>query len=395
MPRDVLGADTGSSVNLTAIGDGDHPVAYGTPLWGVLVDGAKGTATNPQTTPGPIARFSRTGAVTQASIDANASPGTDGGDQLAAIMGVSLGTAAEEVQGVGVAGFASTHSQVGSPGNDACGVYGFGRALSDSVGSLGIGAFFHGRRDSDTGHTTGVEVASGNYTTTDGVLVTNGASLTKGMWINAIGNSDTGAGIQFGNAFGRQFKTVIHFNAQVIGGKTGPGVNESIRDDSTSATSILIKGTHTAAALAVGSGSGPVIIGGESLLLSSNRLEIQTNISADPLFMAHGTTGNLAVSGRVGNGSGSSKWFVSGGINNFITGTAQGDTGMAWVGGKFLMGQLSSTPSITMSNNAVGFLGASPQPRQTVTGSRGGNTALASLLTALATFGLITDSSTT
>jgi hypothetical protein len=39
------------------------------------------------------------------------------------------------------------------------------------------------------------------------------------------------------------------------------------------------------------------------------------------------------------------------------------------------------------------MLGASPVARQTITGSRGGNAALASLLTALAAFGLITDSS--
>jgi hypothetical protein len=42
----------------------------------------------------------------------------------------------------------------------------------------------------------------------------------------------------------------------------------------------------------------------------------------------------------------------------------------------------------------IGFLGASAVAKPTVTGSRGGNAALASLLTALASLGLITDSST-
>lgn len=42
---------------------------------------------------------------------------------------------------------------------------------------------------------------------------------------------------------------------------------------------------------------------------------------------------------------------------------------------------------------AAGFLGAAAVARQVVTGSRGGNAALASLLAALASFGLITDSS--
>lgn len=41
----------------------------------------------------------------------------------------------------------------------------------------------------------------------------------------------------------------------------------------------------------------------------------------------------------------------------------------------------------------IGFLGATPQLKTTVTGSRAGNAALASLLTALANFGLVIDSS--
>lgn len=49
---------------------------------------------------------------------------------------------------------------------------------------------------------------------------------------------------------------------------------------------------------------------------------------------------------------------------------------------------------ITMNNTGIGFLGATPVGRTTVTGSRGGNAALASLLTAMAVNGLITDSST-
>lgn len=43
---------------------------------------------------------------------------------------------------------------------------------------------------------------------------------------------------------------------------------------------------------------------------------------------------------------------------------------------------------------AVGFNGTTPKTKITVTGSRGGNAALASLLTALANYGLITDSTT-
>jgi hypothetical protein len=59
----------------------------------------------------------------------------------------------------------------------------------------------------------------------------------------------------------------------------------------------------------------------------------------------------------------------------------------------------ASLTSILMKFNSgatpqIGFFGTTPAGQQTVTGSRGGNAALASLLTALATLGLIIDSST-
>lgn len=48
---------------------------------------------------------------------------------------------------------------------------------------------------------------------------------------------------------------------------------------------------------------------------------------------------------------------------------------------------------ITGASQKIGFYGTTKQAKQTVTGSRGANAALASLLTALSTIGLITDSS--
>lgn len=60
---------------------------------------------------------------------------------------------------------------------------------------------------------------------------------------------------------------------------------------------------------------------------------------------------------------------------------------------------LNSSDSGFNSNNLIltptemGFFSATPVTKPTVTGSRGGNAALASLLTALANLGLITDSS--
>jgi hypothetical protein len=54
----------------------------------------------------------------------------------------------------------------------------------------------------------------------------------------------------------------------------------------------------------------------------------------------------------------------------------------------------ANVKNFSLGTASVGFYGKTPQTKQTVTGSRGGNAALASLLTALQTIGLITDSST-
>lgn len=54
----------------------------------------------------------------------------------------------------------------------------------------------------------------------------------------------------------------------------------------------------------------------------------------------------------------------------------------------------SATTFLTFRDAAMGFFGSTGTSKPTVTGSRGGNAALASLLTALASLGLITDSST-
>ena len=70
---------------------------------------------------------------------------------------------------------------------------------------------------------------------------------------------------------------------------------------------------------------------------------------------------------------------------------AQVRTAMAAATSGSIVGPTGPTGA-TGPAGATGATGPTPGPRQTVTGSRGGNAALASLLTALATLGLITDS---
>ena len=63
-----------------------------------------------------------------------------------------------------------------------------------------------------------------------------------------------------------------------------------------------------------------------------------------------------------------------------------------FVGGSSLALQSSGTTRILVNGTGLGFFGATPIAKPTVTGSRGGNAALASLLTELSNLGLCTNS---
>jgi parallel beta-helix repeat protein len=59
-----------------------------------------------------------------------------------------------------------------------------------------------------------------------------------------------------------------------------------------------------------------------------------------------------------------------------------------------LHGKGTSGAQIAATGQPIGFIGTTPVAKQTVSGSRGGNAALESLLTALSNYGLVTDSTT-
>lgn len=74
---------------------------------------------------------------------------------------------------------------------------------------------------------------------------------------------------------------------------------------------------------------------------------------------------------------------VGGGTSPTLTLRAGGNTGLS----------IDPTAGAVTVAGSIGFYGATPGAKPTITGSRGANAALASLLTALATLGLLTDSS--
>lgn len=86
--------------------------------------------------------------------------------------------------------------------------------------------------------------------------------------------------------------------------------------------------------------------------------------------------------------------------NDLIINTSGSDTNRsiqlksAGATGKVKLQCSSGTNQIQIDDTGIGFYGTGTQAKPTITGAKGGNAALASLLTALAAFGLITDNTT-
>lgn len=259
---------------------GDNQAGYSAVVTGRRLAIYDGTNSSPRTATAPTVKVVTTSAVKEVTIGAG-----DGADQLAAIIGVHIGKAGSGTQTVGVAGFAKNASDE-EENPDACGLYGVGRITGGTSKKAGaFGAYLAGRRDVDTAIATGVEIQAQNYTATAGSYLSNGSSDTKGIWLNANGEADSGVGIQIQNAFGRQFKVGIGFGNQVAGGKTGGIADSSIRDDSSSTTSVDIRGSHSTA-VKIAAGAGHIEINGI------------------PTFIGMGLNGVLAPHGTTLQGSG-------------------------------------------------------------------------------------------
>lgn len=204
-----------------------------------------GTAAAPVTTSGPTFKVSRTEELTEATIEAIGGAGTDGSEQVAAIAGVCSALATAEVQPVGILGSARTTSTTGVSGNDALGVYGFGRAMGALANGTGIGGFFLGRRDVDTARTLACEMHTANSTATDTPYVATGFSSSIGVWVNCSGSADSSVGVAVSNAFGRQFEVGFAVVGQTNNLKTGGARVASFRDDGNAITVHDINGSHT------------------------------------------------------------------------------------------------------------------------------------------------------
>lgn len=169
-----------------------------------------------------------------------------------------------------------------------------------------------------------------------------------------------------------------------------------MRSDAAPALSVSISptwtGNHT-----FSPSSGDTTIGAGALKVNGTSGTL-VRIGTDS---GNGSTGFFPLTVGDGNsgGGGTNQNFVR--IGRMSDGTAAIDSFQGGVGAAALAFTRFGTENARFDASGnfklsaqVGFNGTTPIAKPTVTGSRGGNAALASLLTALANYGLITDSTT-
>jgi hypothetical protein len=273
-------------------------------------------------------------------------------------------------------------------------------ALSaNTTGSLNTGV----GRNALTANTTGVEntaigVSAGQANTTGYRNVAIGRNSffanTTGFDNTAIGtealrsgtaiSSCVAIGYQAGRDETNSNRLYIHNSLSttplIFGIFSGTGAGLTIHSQNTAGVPLIVKGIasqssnlqqwqdSTGAVLGFVSASGGLVVN-ESGADADTRIEGDTDVnllfvdaSADSVQVGSATTADSAkfyVSGKI---SGSGEFEINGDLNH--------------------------------DGSNVGFYGTAPAGKPTVTGSRGANAALESLLTGLASLGLITDSST-
>lgn len=238
------------------LGTGTLLSMWNTPRTGQWVDARQGTIASPDVGAGALIKASRTIGHTQSQLtQITGSSGADGSDELSALQGMCVATNGSQVQSVGVNGGAKNSGTSGSP--DACGVYGTGHIQGSGVG-VALGGFFSARRDNASASATGVELHVANYSGVGTNYNPTGWDKCHAMWITASGNAPVSTGILFGRLNGLQ---TFDVGIGIIGGTDNAITGASFRDDGTAARSLFIKGTHSQAAIEVGSGSGNVVLG--------------------------------------------------------------------------------------------------------------------------------------
>jgi len=175
-----------------------------------------------------------------------------------------------------------------------------------------------------------------------------------------------------GNAIGANDGGTIYLDAGA-GGLTGVGGNIDARGGGSSPARIVIGGYDNT-----------TDVGGSATIYGSDDGYAQNaTIIVSGYDFITGKGGDINITAQPGHGPGN-------GGTVYIRPAGAVDAG---ANGSIVLWDSNAVTKFEINATGIGFFATSPIAKPTVTGSRGGNAALASLLTQLANLGLITDSS--
>lgn len=136
--------------------------------------------------------------------------------------------------------------------------------------------------------------------------------------------------------------------------------------------------------------------GANAIWLADNQTIAFDTVGDETLSAVHGTGLTYAGAGLViSGGSGPARITCTNSAHSYWIG--------GWMDGSFYLADntssinrliLTQAGAFTINTTSIGFFNQAPNAKQTITGAKGGNAALASLLTALASYGLVTDNTT-
>ena len=353
-PATHANAATVTQVQLVSIGVGDDVwYALGGRGFAQVADFRQGSAASPNTWGlGPTLKVSRSDSIPEANMPLGGGANFMGNG---AIWGSAAGDVNNQASVNAVIGTAINFSTQNTHNDDAQGITGVGRVDGSGTG-YGIGAYLKGQRNTTAGGTNALEVRSSNLVAQDDPYMPTTASKTMGVWATADGAAPSAVAFAAGT-FGSSQPWHVGFAAT-----SGSVDQQAFRDDSSSDTSLLINGTHASAAIAVKSGSGPVLIGELTAQSATSLFEVFATASKDPIARWGSTGAADSHSLRLNNGSGTLYLaFVCGGSNLFLTGTVAGDTGVkVFTAAKsYHIGGTTRVVTVT-GGNLLGFYAVAP-----------------------------------
>jgi hypothetical protein len=144
---------------------------------------------------------------------------------------------------------------------------------------VALGCYFEAQNDlGTTGKALAAELRIRNYRGADS-YASSEPSKSMGLWINVGGNFDAAAAMQVGGILGHKFDVGVGFNANSL-------ISAGLRDDSSSAIAVDVRGTHATAGVRLKSGAGGVLIGADAFTTTTSQLlEINAgNVTRNPVI---------------------------------------------------------------------------------------------------------------